>query len=275
MERKLVKQGRNALTVTLPAEWLHQKGLAQGDCVNIVQRNEQLIITSDKTSAPLETEVDLRGVGKKPSYHIIIGKYIEGYDTITVQHDSPDWAQEMGTILIGMVIEKQSQSMTVLKSIVAVPKDNFNAILRRTAHMLCQQAHMLRNVANGNAKWSQLKQGEHLLDDNLLYCLRYLNKYMNIRNEYKYFLMCLSFESIGDLLSKIGEHIKDHVAIAEVIDDCINNYANNLFTGDMPELMKAINTLKAYDNSNTCLNGLVIALAQNLSNFIGYLADQS
>jgi len=46
MERKLVKQGRNALTVTLPAKWLKFRRLEAGDSVFFDEKDDGILISS-------------------------------------------------------------------------------------------------------------------------------------------------------------------------------------------------------------------------------------
>ena len=47
MRRKLVKQGVNALTVTLPAKWIEKKGLKAGDEIDVVEEENKIEIYSD------------------------------------------------------------------------------------------------------------------------------------------------------------------------------------------------------------------------------------
>src|SRR3989339_587452 len=101
MERKLVKQGRNALTVTLPARWLRSKDLDAGDCVYIDEKDDALTISSLKASKKKEVVIDVKGFDDSMIYHMVFGKYIEGYDSITLVHNNPSLVQELGRRLFG------------------------------------------------------------------------------------------------------------------------------------------------------------------------------
>jgi antitoxin component of MazEF toxin-antitoxin module len=46
MERKLVRQGKNALTVTLPSRWIQKFNLSQNNSVIITEEKENLIIST-------------------------------------------------------------------------------------------------------------------------------------------------------------------------------------------------------------------------------------
>ena len=104
MERKLVKQGRNALTVTLPAEWLRRQRLEAGNSVFLEENNHQITIKSERLRPKEETTIDVRDCEKGLIYHYILAKYIEGYDTIIVEHNNPPLLQEVAESLLGMII---------------------------------------------------------------------------------------------------------------------------------------------------------------------------
>ncbi|MGV8169112.1 MAG: AbrB/MazE/SpoVT family DNA-binding domain-containing protein, partial [Candidatus Nanoarchaeia archaeon] len=59
MERKLVKQGQNALTVTLPAKWLKQKGLKAGGSVFLEVENNSVVVKSSVKSQKKEMTIDV------------------------------------------------------------------------------------------------------------------------------------------------------------------------------------------------------------------------
>ncbi|MFC1753843.1 hypothetical protein ACFL96_10710 [Thermoproteota archaeon] len=273
MERKLVKQGRNALTVTLPAKWLKNKGLEAGDNVYISERSKDLLVSTQLTSAKKEIEMDLQGRDRSVIYHAVQGKYIEGYDKITFIHDNPQVAQEQVKSLLGMIVELHTPTKTVLKSIIAVPEDDFKALMQRAAHILLQQARTLQAMTEGKAKLKDVQNEEELLDFNLLYCLRYLNKYETGKHCYKYFLLCSTMEAGGDGISEVAKFIGTDKQLAEKIVKGIEDYTKCLFTKD---LQKTYTALKAFRNkigTKTFAEGLAYSLAETLYNYIGFLMD--
>ena len=44
MKRKIIKQGHNTLTVTLPSEWVKKLNLNAGDEIDLVEDNSSLVI---------------------------------------------------------------------------------------------------------------------------------------------------------------------------------------------------------------------------------------
>jgi phosphate uptake regulator len=274
MERKLVKQGRNALTVTLPAKWLKEKRLKAGDAVNVAERNKELVIGTQMTSAKKEATLDLRDCERSMIYHAVQGKYIEGYDTITILHNNPKIAQEQASWLLGMIIESHTPTRTVLKSIVSVPEENFYAVLRRAAHILLQQARTLELVVQKKASPEDVKTDERLLDYNLLYCLRYLNKYENSEKAYKYFLLCSTLESAGDRMSQIAKHIGTRKELAARIVKGVEEYTANLFTNNFQKMYASLRAFRNNLDTKTFVDGLVFSMAEELYNYIGYIVEE-
>jgi phosphate uptake regulator len=273
MERKLVKQGRNALTVTLPAKWLKEKGLEAGDSINIEERNSELVIATGRASAKTSTELDLIGCERSMIFHSIIARYIQGYDTIIVTHDCPKVMQEAAHRFIGMVIEEQTATRTVLRSVIAVPEDNFDAVLRRAAHIFVQQARTLEEMTRGAADFARLKDDEHLLDDHLMYCLRYLNKYENRKHAYRYFLICATIELAADQVSRIGKHIGRDQKLAAIIAKGVDEYVKALFSNDFRRLYSSLRSFRNQIGTRTFAQGLAFTLAEILYNYLGYISE--
>ena len=70
MKRKLVKQGNNALTLTLPKKWLDKYNLKPGNVVFIKDIENELIIAAKPVNTQKKETIDL------DKYKDIIPKYI-------------------------------------------------------------------------------------------------------------------------------------------------------------------------------------------------------
>ena len=271
MERKLVKQGRNALTVTLPAKWLKQHGLGPGGSVFMQERNHEVIIQTQSLAERKEISLDLTGVARSMFFHQVTGKYLEGYDRIVLIHDNPLVAQEVPELLLGMIIEEHSATKTILKSVIAVPDEDFLAILRRSMFMLLQQSKTINLVAQGKASLEQVKKDEMLLNCNLFYCLRYLNKYMQAEKAYNYFLLCATLEEAGDQLKAIAKHIGKNAKLADIIIKGVEGYVLNLFQKDVTKVYTLLRVFRDAIPQKSFVDGLAFSLAETLYNNIGYV----
>jgi len=272
MERKLVKQGRNALTVTIPAAWLKKKGLKAGDTVSVDEKSDKMVVSSLKASGISEVEIDLRGAERSMMFHAVQGKYIEGYDVITILHDKPEVSLEIVSTMLGMIIEEHTEKRTVFKNIVAVPEDNFKKVLKRATFIFRQQARSLVELTKGMVNLNAVKSDERLLDYNLLYCLRYLSKYGR-RSSYKYFLLCSTMEAAADQISIIAKHIGKRRKLAEDIAEGIESYTKCLHKNDLSKIYASLRAFRNKFATKTFCDGLAFSLAELLYNYIGFLVE--
>ncbi len=273
MERKLVRQGREALTVTLPAKWLRSRALRAGDSIFINEKNNELTISTSLTAVKTETAIDITDCRENMAYLLVQGKYIEGYDKVTLIHNNQNLTQEIVTSLLGMIIEEHAQTKTVYRSVIAIPEENFSAVLRRATYILLQQAKTVVRVAEKKSKPKEVKAEEKLLDLNILYCLRYLNKYENNEKSYRYFLLCSDIELAGDILTGIANHIGNDKELAKKISQLIEAYIKMLFAGNVKKLYTSIKEFRDSLKNKTFAEGLTYSLAETLNNFIGYLME--
>lgn len=274
MERKLVKQGRNAFTITLPAKWLQAKGLKAGDALSIEEQNRQLVISTSARTAEARVELDLRDSEGSMIYHMIHGKYVEGYDFIKVQHRDPKSIQQIARGLIGMILEEQTATKATFRSIIKVPEDNFEAVLRRAGHIFEQQAEALVQLALGKGSVDDVKAQEDLLDQNLLYCLRYLHKYESNKRSYREFMICSTLELAADQMTRIAQHIGKNVALAKLIQSNIQQYVQYLFTRNFKRTYSSLRSFRKSIAKRSFVEGLAYTLAEILYNYIGYIFAQ-
>jgi len=275
MERKLVKQGRDALTVTLPSKWLKEKGLKAGQEVDINIEKNNLVISANNQIIFKETTIDVRDNERSMIWHKVISKYIDGFDKITVLHNNPEVTQLFSQSLLGMIIEEHTPTKTVLKTLISTPENNIDIIIRRIFHMFEQQTAILEAVAKGTALAKDVKSQEQLLDVNVYYSLRYINKYHLQFDSHKHFLLCATIESAADVVSVIATHIGKDVKLAKIISDNIKLYNKYFFTKDLSKLYFALREFRNNVPKKTFVQGLTFELAEILYNDLGYLMGDS
>lgn len=273
MERKLVRQGRDALTVTLPAKWLKERGLKRGSNVYIEPKGHELIIKTGQTSEYREITVDVKGEERSMIWHTIISKYIAGYDRIIVLHNSPAITQQFSKFLLGMIIEDHGAERTIVKSIISTPENDIEVIIRRVAHMFLRQSELLLHLTKKQATFDDIKQQEALIDSNIYYCMRYINKYRLQEDSYKEFLLCSTIEEAADIITLLAKHLKT-TRTAEIIYEGIQSYDKYLFSSDLKKVYTALRQFKDKMPTKTFTDGLSFELAEVLYNNIGYLMER-
>ncbi|MDP1729357.1 MAG: AbrB/MazE/SpoVT family DNA-binding domain-containing protein, partial [archaeon] len=87
MKRKIIKQGHNTLTITLPSEWTHRFNLEAGKEIDLDERENGLFISTEKNGKTKRTELNIIGMDIPTIWKHFVAIYREGYDEILVRFD--------------------------------------------------------------------------------------------------------------------------------------------------------------------------------------------
>ncbi|MGV8169249.1 MAG: hypothetical protein ACP5N3_04300, partial [Candidatus Nanoarchaeia archaeon] len=207
-------------------------------------------------------------------WHSIMSKYIDGYDTIIILHNSGSTIRELSRGFLGMIIEDHSSSRTVFKNMISEPEPDIMIIIRRIVHMFLQQAVLLDELSNGKGTYEDLKAQERLIDTNICYCLRYINKYHLQHDSYRYFLLCATIEEAADMVSLIAAYIGKDKKTGDKIRKMVEIYNKYLFSGNLKKLYSELRAFRKDLQKKTFLDGLVFEFAEILYNNIGYLMSK-
>jgi len=89
MKRRIIKQGHNAYTITLPSSWIKNLSLKPKEEVDVVENGNQLIINAKKNSNKNSISFDLSGLPIPILWKYISTIYREGYDEIIINFSDP------------------------------------------------------------------------------------------------------------------------------------------------------------------------------------------
>ena len=88
MKRKVIKQGNNTLTITLPRKWTERFGIHAGDEINLEEQDHALLLRSEKvTPLDVSAEISFHGLNQPILWRQMISAYRAGYDTIKIHFD--------------------------------------------------------------------------------------------------------------------------------------------------------------------------------------------
>ncbi|MFH1444991.1 MAG: AbrB/MazE/SpoVT family DNA-binding domain-containing protein [Nanoarchaeota archaeon] len=241
MRRKVIKQGHNTLTVTLPSKWANNYGIKPGDEIDVTEQEKSLIISTDNGLDISKTVVDISGLTKPIAiWRFISSAYRSGYDEImvtgiepghkklytpftfnTLSYMRPEDMETMSPIetisacvnrLIGVEIVEQKGNYCLIKELSETSYKEFDSAMRRIFLLLKTEAENISNGLEGNKE--DLK-AIHIIDTNLDrfedFCIRVLNRkgYEVFRKTPTVYSSVLIFEMIGDEFKKIARHVLD------------------------------------------------------------------
>lgn len=87
MRRKVIKQGHNTLTITLPSEWTKKLNIKPGDEINLIEDSSSLILNGKQNNDFKTTTIDITGFSVPMLWRFFQSAYREGYDEIILKFD--------------------------------------------------------------------------------------------------------------------------------------------------------------------------------------------
>jgi len=266
MKRKVIKQGHNTLTITVPSKWAKERGVRPGDEINISENEKTLILSTDGNGAiPSSTTIDITGLNAPLIWRYLSSAYRAGYDEIAVtgigggkkalysafSYNTLDYLStgsrarissiDMSPMeavsacvnrLVGVEIIDQKSNYCLIKDMSDVTDKEFKNALRRIFILLQTEAESITEGFDG--KTEGLKS-IHIVDTNLDrfedFCFRVLNKkgYNTMRKTSTMHSLIFTLELIGDELKKIAIHmLGDNAKYTSLIKDLFKIHSEQM-----------------------------------------------
>lgn len=205
MLRKLVKQGDNALTITLPAQWTKKFKFKAGDSLSVAEQGADIIISSLKDTESDKITLDVSG-GDPMIRRMLSSAYKAGFDKLEVIYEKPE---ELKTIqfaidqeFIGFEIVEQGKNRIMATKISNIEHSEFDVMLRRTFLFLLQMAEDTAEAVKKQdfEEMKNIALRDHSINKFTDFCRRALNKKADVK--YKripplYFIV-EEIEKVGD-----------------------------------------------------------------------------
>ena len=183
MRRKLVKQGVNAITVTLPAKWIEKKGLKAGDEIDVVEEENKIEIYSDtlKEVKKKKIVVELKSNHEKSVKIVLRVLYRQGYSTIRLKYKQKELIKSIKHILrnnlIGLEIVRIEDDFCDIDSITEPSSEKIDVLTRRVFYIIkdCYDVLIEDMVANDKLGYEKIIERVESLDRYCNFCLRTLH----------------------------------------------------------------------------------------------------
>ncbi len=283
MRRKVIKQGHNTLTMTIPSKWAKEQGLKSGDEISVTEQEKNLILSKEGFgNVPSTTTIDISDLSAPLIWRYISSAYRAGYDEITItgignhrkdvysafSYNTLDYLKKnvntitsgldmspMETVsacvnrLIGVEIIEQKPNYCMIKDMSDVTDKEFNNALRRIFVLLQTEAESIKDGLSGNT--DSLKS-IHIVDTNLDrfedFCFRVLNKkgYQSVRKTCIMHSVIFTLELLGDEFKKVAVHIlEDKGNYTQVI--------RKMFRMQTEQMQRFYKLFYKYDRKNTMM----------------------
>ncbi len=153
MERKIIKQGHQAFTITLPVKWIRDNNITSE--VSLEQQDNSLIITPKTTSKiPLsEATINLKNYSGRIVSTVIFQAYRKGFDRISLLFTTKDQLKaikETNKKLLGFEVVDEKQDRCIIQNIAEPAPEQYDVLLRRLFLQIRQESQAMLEELSSN-----------------------------------------------------------------------------------------------------------------------------
>ncbi len=245
MKRKIIKQGHNTLTITLPSEWSKKLNLNAGDEIDLIEDSGSLIINGKQHNGFKTTTIDITGFSVPMMWRFFQSAYREGYDEIVLKYDASkkdyesvynyyathfeytrvgekiskkrafDMISELVNRFIGMEIIEHGDGFCIIREMGEISSKEFESSLRRIFLLLLdlfdKTIELIKNNEIGDMTICKTIHNMDINIDRFIdYCCRINNKIKDStfqKNKPIMFSTLYLLELLGDEFKYIGTHL--------------------------------------------------------------------
>jgi phosphate uptake regulator len=239
MRRKVIKQGHNTLTVTLPSDWVKRLNIQPGSELDMSELNNGLFLSTEKKSGVKKVEFDITGLDIPTIWKYFMAVYREGYDEMVVKFEpnmiletpykymtqhryDPKYKnigkqpvvaaiQNFVSRFIGLEVVEHGRDFVRIKEMGELTSKEFDNSLRRMFFLMEQMAEETNNAAqNNDPKFLKSMHDVDITMDKFHdYCVRILNKMGNKDPKRTSLLFSMMFimELAADEFKNISHHL--------------------------------------------------------------------
>jgi phosphate uptake regulator len=210
MRRKIVKQGKDTLTISIPREWARQNKLDQNDEVEMLENGKKLIISSDNNELKnyIKKEITIKK-GQPFLRRYLNNYYRRGIDEISIlfeENNVMSQIEDEVNQLLGFEIVEQNNNQIVIKNVSKVLEKEFDSLLRRlffiVQNMLDDLIISIKKNDFNNLK--KISEQEKTTNKIYLFCQRVLNK-IGYSETYKIPFLYFLLEELEQLADNVNE----------------------------------------------------------------------
>lgn len=297
MKRKVIKQGNNTLTLTLPKEWTSKYNIKAGDELEIEEKEKNLILGFLSQPKPETIDIDLSGLDRTSIMLYIRSYYRLGYNEIRVHfknqmtkhYRKEEDIKVLSVIhqeinrLIGVEVIEQGEGFCTIRNLSADPIEDFDMILRKIFFQIDMLAvDFFEAVKRMDFALLETVEEKHdTITKFISYCLRLLNKrgYPEAKKTNYLYYTINSLDIITDIIKYVTRDIlrakserltKKSLVMIGRICDFIKLYSKFFYSPKLEmasEILKARETfLKDLESASKALPGedllLLVKLGQ-------------
>lgn len=245
MKRKIIKQGHNTLTITLPSDWAKKLNVNAGDELDVFEQSGALVINGKQHNGLKNTAINIDGFSVPMLWRFFQSAYREGYSEIKLVYDinkktyegaydyyasqfeyaklgekhpekpAFDMISELVNRFIGMAIIDHGDGYCVAKEMGELTSKEFDNSLRRIFLLILELFDKIISLIKNNSIGEvSVCKTIHAMDTNvdrfIDYCCRINNRVYDSsfqKNKPIMFSTLFLLELLSDEFKYIGRHL--------------------------------------------------------------------
>lgn len=220
MRRKIIKQGYNTLTISLPRRWCKDHSLKGGEEIDISEKGNSLVLSKEAYKGTESVTVDITGLNRSTIILLIQSLYNYGYELINIttkdskakyymyneEYPISSIINDSINRLVGAEIISSTPSSFKIQIIIDESKEKFDVILRRIFRLIMELFDIfVEGIRKRDKAMIESIEFKHISVKKFAnYALRLLNKFGHEEADKTTF-----YFAIVSFLSKIDEIVKN------------------------------------------------------------------
>lgn len=256
MKRRVIRQGHNTLTITLPSDWVKKLNISPGDELELYENSGSLVVNGKQHNGHKQTSIDINGLSVPMVWRFFQSAYREGYDEIKLIYNPKEdyegaynfytsqfeykrmgeklsrtkpgleMIEELVNRFIGMEIIDHGNNYCTIKEMGDLTSKEFDNSLRRIFLLIEELFEKIISLIENNEVGDiKICKTIHTMDINIDrfidYCCRINNKINDSsfqKNKPVLFATLFILELLGDEFKYIGTHLsKTNKKVSEVL----------------------------------------------------------
>lgn len=151
MKRKIIRQGLGGYTIYLPKKWVEHQGLQAGHEIDVVEKDDALVIQTQGFSKKKEGTIRIDAQDHRFLRYILNNYYRAGYDKLTLQGDTSEKEVHSALrLLLGFEITSVRKQEITIESVAKPSDHDTEQLFKRIFFIVKQDLHTVsENILSG------------------------------------------------------------------------------------------------------------------------------
>ena len=212
MKRKIVKQGNNTLTVTLPRAWTQEHGITAGMDLSVAQDGNSIVLSPGNQRDLPQKSADIGNSGTLLPL-ILLNLYRKGYDSVVLSYEKSSTLIAVQQLVrdTGYHIIDHTTTSCTLTALTEGDRVELNEVLRKLFLLVKMRFEAIeRHIATGEREPLLSSMALHTMPTKIsTFCHRLLSQ-TRPHNAHSLFLIVHSLENLDTQLAEITNSMLTH-----------------------------------------------------------------